>query len=230
MPPRKSLFARLEMMNTVREIEIRRELVDARLSSVPLFPSVMQYEQEASIRRRNEDLLVASSRREHTMKKPEEERSTERKDEQQTYDTHSHTQDIEEQKETESDTLDLAQKTKMQQPLFRWMNFPLAAAFNTWRDRLREEQEEADKSRMAYEHSTRMLLSGSLYTWIGLMEEKREEKRKMQRILSRWMNLTLSAAFNTWRDLAFLKEPDPVLEDSESHENSEATAWATEPL
>ena len=57
-----SLFERLEMMKTVKEIEARRESVDARLPIANLFPSVMQYAHEASMRTEEEERLAALSK------------------------------------------------------------------------------------------------------------------------------------------------------------------------
>ena len=59
---RKSLFDRLETMNTVKEIEARRESVDASLRTVSLFPSVLQYADEAMIRRAEEERLASSAK------------------------------------------------------------------------------------------------------------------------------------------------------------------------
>jgi hypothetical protein len=57
-----SLFDRLEMTNTVKEIEARRKSVDARLPIANLFPSVMQYAHEASMQREEEEKLAALSK------------------------------------------------------------------------------------------------------------------------------------------------------------------------
>ena len=57
-----SLFDRLEMKNTVKEIEARRKSVDARLPIVNLSPSVMQYAHEAAMQREEEEKLAALSK------------------------------------------------------------------------------------------------------------------------------------------------------------------------
>ena len=62
IPRKLSLFERLEMMNTVKEIEARRESVDAWLPIANPFPSVMQYAQEALVRREEEERLAALSK------------------------------------------------------------------------------------------------------------------------------------------------------------------------
>ena len=57
--PRKSFFDKLETMNLVREIELRRGWVEDRLISVNLHPSLMHHASERLERRADEEGIAA---------------------------------------------------------------------------------------------------------------------------------------------------------------------------